>query len=102
MSGILDGSLVALALITAVAYAVATLGPKGLRRRMRTGLAQLAAHAPEGLHLGRIARRLEAAAADPSAGACGGCGGACSQTAGGVKDGVPEVRVPLDTIGKRN
>jgi hypothetical protein len=112
MSKLLDYGLVALALIASVGYALSSLGPKALRRRLWMVLARLAASAPPGMHLGGIAYRLEEAAAK-GAGACGGCGSCASETSdspagnagaanGGAANGrAPEVRVPLESIGKR-
>ncbi|MGA2343519.1 MAG: DUF6587 family protein [Steroidobacteraceae bacterium] len=112
MNKLLDNGLVALALIASVGYALSSLGPKALRRRLWTALARLAASAPAGMQLKGIARRLEEAAAK-SSGACGGCGSCGSETSdssaanGGAASGevasgrAPEVRVPLESIGKR-
>jgi len=108
MSTLLDNGLVALAIIASVGYALSSLGPKTLRRRLRTALARLAASAPAGMRLRGVARRLEEAAAK-SSGACGGCGSCGSETsdssaasaAAGNGRAPPEVRVPLESIGKR-
>jgi hypothetical protein len=107
MNKLLDNGLVALALIASVGYALSSLGPKALRRRLWTALARLAAGAPAGMQLGGIARRLEEAAAK-SSGACGGCGSCGSETSdssaanGEAASGrAREVRVPLESIGKR-
>jgi hypothetical protein len=112
MNKLLDNGLVALALIASVGYALSSLGPKTLRRRLWTALGRLAASAPAGMHLGGIARRLEEAVAKRS-GACGGCGSCGSETSdssaasGGSASGpaplgrAPEIRVPLESIGKR-
>jgi hypothetical protein len=122
MNRLLDNGLVALALIASVGYALSSVGPKALRRRVWTSLARLAACAPPGMHLGGIARRLEAAGAKGS-GACGGCGSCGSETpdspaaSAGAASGLgadgraplgraplgraPEIRVPLESIGKR-
>lgn len=107
----LDDGLVALLLIASVGYALASLGPKTRLRHLWTALARLAASAPPRLHLGGIARRLEAAAAS-GAGGCAGCGNcepgpassadstSAERGAAGSSRGA-EVRVPLEKIGKR-
>jgi hypothetical protein len=103
MNRALDNSLVALALLASAGYALATLGPKGLRRQLYAALARLIARAPKVLRLDRLARRLDAASAGASA-ACGGCG-SCTTEASSDKPtatGAPEVRVPLEKIARRN
>jgi hypothetical protein len=101
MIELLGNSLVALALIASVAYALFALGPKGLRRRAWGALARIAARA----HLEGASRRLAASAGKASA-ACGGCGSCESEspTSGGssaVEGRRGEVSVPLGKIGKR-
>ncbi len=107
MNKLLDNGLVALALMASAGYALSSLGPKALRRRLWKAFARLAASAPPGMHLEGIARRLDEAAAKSSA-ACGGCESCGSETTdssaagGGAANGrAPEVRVPLESIGKR-
>jgi len=130
MNKFIDNSLVALALAASVAYALSSLGPRGLRTALRRWLANAAAHAPAVLHLGGVARRL--AAAGDAKGGCGGCGGCGDEAAGGGADAVArgdtlagirggtsggtsggapggdrgqaaavEISVPLSSIGKR-
>ncbi len=101
MNRILDNAVVGLALLASAGYALSSLGPKGLRMRLFTALAQLAAHAPAILHLDPVARRLEAAAGKTS-GSCGGCG-SCDP-APSTQDQPPasEVRVPIAKVGRRN
>jgi hypothetical protein len=97
MSRLLDAALVAAVLAASVVYALYALGPKSLRRRLCTALADLAAGAPAALHLGRTERRLRAAA-----GGSGTCGGCESCAAGEVPEADgKEVRVPVANIGKR-
>jgi hypothetical protein len=99
MSRLLDAALVALALAASVGYALYSLGPKTLRRWMRTALAALAARAPAALHLGGIERRLREAAG--GSGACGGCDN-CAPPAEEAQSGAGlEIRVPAASIGKR-
>jgi hypothetical protein len=96
MNGLLDDSLVGLALLMSAGYAVLSLGPRSLRRRIWGAASRALAHVPAlGLH--RLSARLSAAAADPAAGACGGCDncGPVPQTP------TPEVRVPISQVGRR-
>ena len=99
MSRWLDAALVALVLAASVGYALYSLGPKTLRRWLRTLLADLAGRAPAALHLGGIERRLRAAAG--GSGACGGCD-SCAPSGEDVRGGAgKEIRVPAASIGKR-
>jgi hypothetical protein len=114
MNRALDEILVALALIVSVGYATLALGPKDLRKRLWAALAGRAERAPAGLLRG-LARRLRAAA-ERSAGACGGCDSCAPETevstsgtrqvsTDGMREvsagGPREVRVPFAKIGKR-
>ena len=99
MSRLLDAALVAAVLAASVVYALYALGPKSLRRRLCTALADLAAGAPAALHLGRIERGLRAAAG--GSGTCGGCE-SCAPPPGEVREADgKEIRVPVANIGKR-
>jgi hypothetical protein len=99
MSRMLDAALVTIVLAASVGYALYSLGPKTLRRWLRTMLADLAARAPAALHLEGIERRLRDAAG--GAGACGGCD-SCAASAEEVRGGAgQEIRVPAASIGKR-
>jgi hypothetical protein len=98
MSRLLDAALVAIVLAASVGYVLYSLGPKTLRRRMRTALADLAARAPAALHLAGIERRLRDAAG--GSGACGGCDSCAPEDARGA--GGTEIRVPAASIGKRH
>jgi hypothetical protein len=99
MSRLLDAALVAIVLGASVGYALYSLGPKTLRRWLRTALADLAARAPAALHLGRIERRLREAAG--GSGACGGCD-SCAPSAEDAPGGAgKEIRVPAASIGRR-
>ena len=102
MNGLLDHFLVGLALLASAGYAFSRLGPKGLRTRMWAALARAAARAPASLKLGGLARRLEAAAAAKSTGACGGCDSCGSVASTDGKATESEVRVPLSEIGRRH
>lgn len=106
MNGLLDDSLVALALIISAGYAVFALGPRSLKSRMFAGLSRLTARAPAFLGLTRLSGWLAASAAAKSAGACGGCDSCGSEktpasTAVASTSTASEVRVPLAKIGKR-
>jgi hypothetical protein len=102
MNRLLDAALVATALAASAIYAMYSLGPKTLRRRLRMTLADLAARAPAALHLGRLERRLREAG---GSGACGGCE-SCESSGEGARPedargAVKEFRVPAAGIGKR-
>jgi hypothetical protein len=98
MSHALDDLLVALALAASAGYAALSLGPKGLRLRLYGALAQATEAAPAALRLQGIARRLRAAA-QRSAGACGGCD-TCAPRPDSAT-GAHETIVPLGRIGRR-
>ena len=102
MSRVFDDLLVALALLASAGYALSSLGPKSLRRRMWAALARLAARAPGALRSDRLARRLHEAAAGGAQSGCGGCGSCGSEQSDADKPAVPEVRVPVAKIGRRD
>ena len=104
MNSILDNALVGLVLLASVGYAVVSLGPRDLRRRILGVLSRAAARAPAFLGLGRTAQRLSASMA--KSGACGGCdscGGeqTAAQKSPAQNSFAAEVRVPLGKIGRR-
>ena len=111
MHTMLDDGLVGGALIASGLYAIVALGPRALRRRLLSALARAAARFTPIPGLGRLAGRLERAAAAKAA-ACGGCSG-CAATDGGAAPpnraappgAAPnrqgEVRVPVARIGRR-
>jgi hypothetical protein len=106
MNSILDDSLVGLALLASVGYAMASLGPRSLRRRILGVLGRAAGRAPAFLGLGKMAQRLAAASMAKAQGACGGCdtcGSEPAATLGTMAPRAPnaEVRVPLARIGRR-
>jgi hypothetical protein len=106
MNGLLDNSLVGLALLVSAGYAVSSLGPRGLRQRVLAALARAASRAPKFLGLWRLARGLEKASAVKAQGACGGCDGcgseaAPAQNSSGQNGSASEVRVPVAKIGRR-
>ncbi|MGO9934689.1 MAG: DUF6587 family protein [Steroidobacteraceae bacterium] len=96
MNSVLDNVLVGLALLVSACYAVASLAPGGLRQRSLAALSRLTASAPAFLGLKWAARRLSAASISKAAGACGGCD-SCQPKPGAV----PEVKVPVAKIGRR-
>jgi hypothetical protein len=100
MNRFLDNSLVVLALLVSGWYALSSLGPKSLRMRLWRTLARAAARAPSFLRLEGLARRLDAAAGKASGG-CGGCG-SCASDQPAAKPTLPEVRVPVAKIGRRD
>src|SRR5271155_1834681 len=106
MNGILDGSLVCLALLLSVGYALLSLGPRSLRRKLLAVCAFAAARVPAVLGLRGAAQRLSIAADGKSQGACGGCDdcgtSAADATKSATKDSpAAEVRVPVAKIGRR-
>jgi hypothetical protein len=101
MSGVLDHALVGLALLVSAGYAMASLGPRSLRRRMLAALSRMTARAPTWLKLGRIAQRFAIAADGKAQGACGGCGTCGSEPAADRNEPAAEVRVPLEKIRRR-
>jgi len=98
MSRYLDNSLVVLALLASGWYALSSLGPKSLRARLWGALARAAARAPSFLKLGALGRRLDAAG--KASGACGGCG-SCAADQPAAEAPTPEIRVPVEKIGRR-
>jgi|SRR5271170_2804007 len=105
MNGVLDYSLVGLVLLISASYAVSSLGPRSLRRRMLKTLGWMLEHAPSFLGLRRLSQRLAVASAGTAQGACGGC-----ETCGSEQAQMPgsaptspaaEVRVPVGKIGRR-
>jgi hypothetical protein len=98
MHGVIDDFLVGSALLASALYAVAALGPRPVRRRLLSGLAAALALAAPIPGVGRLAGRLERAAAAKAA-ACGGCGGCTPAPAVGGDGG--EVRVPVAGIKRR-
>ena len=105
MNGILDDSLVGLALLVSAGYALSSLGPRSVRRRLLAGLSRVMARAPAFLGLHRMAQWLAVASAGKAQGACGGCDG-CGEEPAAQKSPTQnsqagEVKVPLAQIGRR-
>jgi hypothetical protein len=108
MSHLLDATLVGLALLSSVAYAAASFGPRSWRRAMLAGLAWTVTRLPVFLGLRRLAGRLSLAASSQAKGSCGGCGtcaaDAVPSTAAGAEGTAAtaaEISVPLAKIGRR-
>jgi hypothetical protein len=120
MSGVADGALVGIVIAASAGYAVYSLGPRALRRRLLTVAAAALQRLPAALGLRGLGLRLGAgtSAATGSCGGCDSCGAAAQGTppadsaAAGVAaagaDGAraggarpPEIRVPLSSIGRR-
>ena len=100
MNSFLDGSLVGLAVLASAGYALSSLGPTSVRRRLLAVLSGAAAHAPAFLGLNRTAQRLKVAAAGKAKGACGGCDN-CGDEQAAQTSPEAEVRVPVAKIGRR-
>src|SRR5271165_7660395 len=100
MNTLVDGFLVALALLASIGYAIFSLGPRTLRRRLLQAASRLLAIAPSYLGLGRVAGRLSAASIVKPAGACGGCDN-CAPDAAATQSAATEVAVPVGNIGRR-
>ena len=91
----LDEFLVGGALLASIICALFTLGPRAMRRAVLMRTVAVLRRLPAVVGVRSLARRLEAAAANKPAGACGGCDDCGSAPA------EPEVRIPVSKIGKR-
>jgi hypothetical protein len=96
----LDNTLVGLALVVSAGYAVTSLGPRSLRRRVLASLSRMTARAPAFLGLRGMSRRLSVASDGKAQGACGGCDNCGSEKTPAPAPGA-EVSVPVDKIGRR-
>jgi hypothetical protein len=106
MNSVLDALLVGLALLASAGYALLSLGPSSLRRRLLAGLSRLTARAPAFFGLRRAAQWLAAAAAGKAHGACGGCDDCGSEKTPATaatthQSPVVEIRVPVTKISRR-
>jgi len=105
MNSFLDDSLVGLALLVSLGYAVSSMGPRTLRRRLLASLSRLLAFAPAVPGLTKVARKLWAASTirprDAAAGACGGCDNCLPEQAAASPSASREVKVPVASIGRR-
>jgi hypothetical protein len=99
MNHVLDHVLVGALVLGGFGYAVYSLGPKGLRVRMRLGAARACGVLPAFMGLGGAAQRLAATAVKAS-GACGGCDN-CGPEHPTMQPSSPDVQIPLSTIGRR-
>jgi hypothetical protein len=101
MHSFLDDFLVGLALFASVIYAVFSLGPRTLRRRLLAAASALLRRLPKFLGLRDVARRLDTAASTKANGACGGCDNCGSEQSAAAPSSGSEFRIPLSKIGKR-
>jgi hypothetical protein len=101
MNGFLDNFLVGLVLVVSAVYAVFSLGPRSLRRRVLAALSRVTAHASAFPGLRRASRWLAAASAGKAQGACGGCDSCGSEQSSAQKAPAAEITVPVAKIGKR-
>jgi hypothetical protein len=97
MNSVIDNSLVGLALLVSAGYALLSLGPRSLRRRLLAALSRTTAF----LGLRRTAERLAVASAGKANGACGGCDSCGSEQPPTAKAPAADVRVPVGKIGRR-
>ncbi|HWJ35626.1 MAG TPA: DUF6587 family protein [Steroidobacteraceae bacterium] len=101
MSGFVDDLLVGLVLSASVTYAVFSLGPRTLRRRLLLRASALLRPLPRFLRLRDLALRLESEAAIKAKGACGGCDNCGPEQPPIAPSSGSEVRIPVAHIGKR-
>ena len=97
MNSVIDNSLVGLALLGSAGYALLSLGPRSLRRRLLAALSGAMAF----LGLRRTAERLAVSSAGKAHGACGGCDSCGSEQPPTAEAPAAEVRVPVEKIGRR-
>jgi hypothetical protein len=100
MNSVLDNSLVALALLASTSYALFSLGPRSLRKKLLAALGGFLSRAPIWLGLGSVAQRLVAASAAKAQGACGGCENCGSEDSSTAAAGA-EIKIPIAKIGRR-
>jgi len=101
MHSFLDDFLVGLVLLASVLYAVFSLGPRTLRRRLLAAASALLRRLPKISGLRAVAQRLDTAASTKASGACGGCDNCGSEQAPTVPASRSEFRIPLSRIGRR-
>jgi len=97
MNSVIDNSLVGLALLASAGYALSSLGPRSLRRRLLAALSRATAF----LGLRRTAGRLAVKSAGKAQGACGGCDSCGSEQPPAAEAPAAEVTVPVGKIGRR-
>jgi hypothetical protein len=100
MNSVIDNSLVGLALLVSAGYALSSLGPRSLRRRLLAALSRATARAPAFLGLRRTTQWL-AASAGKTHGACGGCDDCGTEKAPSKNPAAAEITVPVGKIGRR-
>jgi hypothetical protein len=101
MNGILDNSVVGLVLLVSAGYALSSLGPRSVRRRLLAALSRVTARAPKIFGLRRTSQWLAVASAGKAHGACGGCDDCGSEQAPQPKSPAAEIKVPVGNIGRR-
>jgi hypothetical protein len=101
MHSFLDDSVVGLVLFASVIYAVFSLGPRALRRRLLAAASTLLRRLPKFLGLRDVALRLDRVASTKADGACGGCDNCGSEQSSTAPSSGSEFRIPLSKIGKR-
>jgi len=102
MSGLIDEVLVGLVLAISLVYAIFSLGPRTLRRRLLAAAAAPLLRLPG---LRGLARRLQTATATAkgSCGGCGDCGSSAPAQTTSASGAAPaaEISVSVAAIGKR-
>jgi hypothetical protein len=101
MNSVIDNSLVGLALLVSAGYALLSLGPRSLRRRLLAALSGAVARAPAFLGLRRMAQWLATASSGKAKGACGGCDDCGAEKAPAKNSAAAEITVPMGKIGRR-
>ena len=101
MHSFLDDFLVGLVLFASVIYAVFSLGPRTLRRRLLAAASALLRRLPGFLGLHDVALRMDTAATTKANGACGGCDNCGPEQSPAAPSSGSEFRIPLSKIGKR-
>ena len=101
MNSVIDNPLVGLALLVSAGYALLSLGPRSLRRRLLAALSRTAARAPSFLGLRRAAQWLAVASKVKADGACGGCDDCGTEKAPASKPAAAEITVSVGKIGRR-
>ena len=102
MKSLIDHSLVVLALFVSTGYALYSLGPRSLTRRLQRMGAGVLARLPAFVGMRRLAQRLSDRSAVDGGAACGGCDHCGADSAGVQPPSPDEVRVPLTQIGRRS
>ena len=108
MNTFLDDSVVGVLLLASAAYAFSALGPRNLRRRVRTALSAWLARAPAAFGMRRASQRIAHAAETKPQGACGGCDDCGTDAPGNRAPGnrapassaAMEIKVPIANIGR--